>query len=62
MLGEKKGAVFVLVLLLTNVDSPLQNCGKALNCIDVGGESSALISAGASDGTLRIWDPRRPGL
>lgn len=36
-------------------------CGKVLNCIDVGGESSALISAGGSDGTLRIWDPRRPG-
>ncbi|KNA05180.1 hypothetical protein SOVF_192760 [Spinacia oleracea] len=36
-------------------------CGKVLNCIDVGGESSALVSAGGSDGTLRIWDPRRPG-
>ncbi|CAO2816370.1 unnamed protein product [Amaranthus hypochondriacus] len=39
----------------------IMNCGKALNCIDVGGEGSVLISAGASDGTLRIWDPRRPG-
>ncbi|GAB2299292.1 WD repeat-containing protein 12 [Dionaea muscipula] len=36
-------------------------CGKPLNCIDVGGESSALIAAGASDTTLRIWDPRKPG-
>ncbi|RVW82788.1 Ribosome biogenesis protein WDR12-like [Vitis vinifera] len=36
-------------------------CGKALNCLDVGGESSALIAAGGSDTTLRIWDPRKPG-
>ncbi|KAJ8433413.1 hypothetical protein Cgig2_026677 [Carnegiea gigantea] len=36
-------------------------CGKVLNSIDVGGENSALIAAGASDATLRIWDPRRPG-
>ncbi|XP_068655430.1 ribosome biogenesis protein WDR12 homolog [Aristolochia californica] len=35
--------------------------GKALNCIDVGGESSALIAAGGSDPILRIWDPRKPG-
>ncbi|EHA8590454.1 putative Ribosome biogenesis protein WDR12 [Cocos nucifera] len=36
-------------------------CGKALNCLDVGGESSALIVAGGSDPVLRIWDPRKPG-
>lgn len=36
-------------------------CGKVLNYIDVGGESSALVCAGGSDGMLRIWDPRRPG-
>ncbi|XP_035550981.1 ribosome biogenesis protein WDR12 homolog isoform X1 [Juglans regia] len=36
-------------------------CGKVLTCIDVGGESSALIAAGASDPILRIWDPRKPG-
>ncbi|XP_043711024.1 ribosome biogenesis protein WDR12 homolog isoform X2 [Telopea speciosissima] len=36
-------------------------CGKALNCLDVGGESSALIAAGGSDPVLRIWDPRKPG-
>lgn len=36
-------------------------CGKVLNSIDVGGENSALVAAGASDTTLRIWDPRRPG-
>ncbi|ERN12335.1 ribosome biogenesis protein WDR12 homolog [Amborella trichopoda] len=35
--------------------------GKAWNCLDVGGESSALIAAGGSDPVLRIWDPRRPG-
>ena len=33
-----------------------------LNCLDVGGESSALIAAGGSDPILRIWDPRKPGL
>ncbi|XP_010939153.1 ribosome biogenesis protein WDR12 homolog [Elaeis guineensis] len=36
-------------------------CGKALNCLDVGGESSALVVAGGSDPVLRIWDPRKPG-
>ncbi|WOK92374.1 hypothetical protein Cni_G01993 [Canna indica] len=36
-------------------------CGKVLNCLDVGGESSALIAAGGSDPVLRIWDPRKPG-
>ncbi|KAH9740333.1 Ribosome biogenesis protein WDR12-like [Citrus sinensis] len=36
-------------------------CGKALNCIDIGGEGSALIAAGGSDPILRIWDPRKPG-
>nr|CAD1832541.1 unnamed protein product [Ananas comosus var. bracteatus] len=36
-------------------------CGKALNCLDIGGESSALIAAGGSDPILRIWDPRQPG-
>lgn len=43
------------------IDSALQFCGKVLNYIDVGGESSALVCAGGSDGMLRIWDPRRPG-
>ncbi|KAJ7971063.1 Ribosome biogenesis protein WDR12-like [Quillaja saponaria] len=33
-------------------------CGKVLNCLDVGGEGSALIAAGGSDPVLRIWDPR----
>lgn len=32
-----------------------------INCIDVGGESSALIAGGGSDPILRIWDPRKPG-
>ncbi|XVF16745.1 hypothetical protein REPUB_Repub10bG0058600 [Reevesia pubescens] len=36
-------------------------CGKVLNCIDIGGEGSALIAAGGSDPILRIWDPRKPG-
>ncbi|KAJ3697964.1 hypothetical protein LUZ61_001669 [Rhynchospora tenuis] len=36
-------------------------CGKALNCLDIGGESSALVAAGGSDPVLRIWDPRKPG-
>ncbi|KAF5957559.1 hypothetical protein HYC85_004784 [Camellia sinensis] len=39
----------------------LQFCGKVINCLDVGGESSALIAAGGSDPILRIWDPRKPG-
>ncbi|XP_042976358.1 uncharacterized protein LOC122307508 [Carya illinoinensis] len=38
-----------------------QFCGKVHSCFDVGGESSALIAAGASDPILRIWDPRKPG-
>ncbi|EEF36315.1 WD-repeat protein, putative [Ricinus communis] len=36
-------------------------CGKALNCVHVGGEGAALIAAGGSDPVLRIWDPRKPG-
>ncbi|PKU70194.1 ribosome biogenesis protein WDR12 homolog isoform X1 [Dendrobium catenatum] len=36
-------------------------CGKALNCLDVGGEGSALLVAGGSDPVLRVWDPRKPG-
>ncbi|RHN48318.1 putative transcription factor WD40-like family [Medicago truncatula] len=36
-------------------------CGKALNCLDIGGESSALIAVGGSDPVVRIWDPRKPG-
>ncbi|OVA00790.1 WD40 repeat [Macleaya cordata] len=36
-------------------------CGKVLNSLDVGGESSALIAAGGSDPVLRIWDPRKRG-
>lgn len=36
-------------------------CGKVLNCVDVGGESSALVAAGGSDPILRVWDPRKPG-
>ncbi|KAK9288506.1 hypothetical protein L1049_016965 [Liquidambar formosana] len=39
----------------------MQFCGKVLNCLDIGGESSALIAAGGSDPILRIWDPRKPG-
>uniref|UniRef100_A0A0E0EE36 Ribosome biogenesis protein WDR12 homolog n=1 Tax=Oryza meridionalis TaxID=40149 RepID=A0A0E0EE36_9ORYZ len=35
--------------------------GKALNCLDCGGESSSLIAAGGSDPVLRVWDPRKPG-
>jgi ribosome biogenesis protein YTM1 len=36
-------------------------CGKALNCLDIGGDGSALIAAGGSDPVVRIWDPRKPG-
>ncbi|KAL6961191.1 WD repeat-containing protein 12 [Sarracenia purpurea var. burkii] len=45
----------------TGKDSLNMFCGKVINCLDVGGESSALIAAGGSDPTLRIWDPRKPG-
>ncbi|XWS40989.1 hypothetical protein CRYUN_Cryun17cG0042500 [Craigia yunnanensis] len=37
-------------------------CGEVLNCIDIGGEGSALIAAGGSDPILRIWDPRKPAM
>lgn len=40
----------------------MQFCGKVLNCLDIGGEGSALIAAGGSDPVIRIWDPRKPGL
>ncbi|GJS39792.1 ribosome biogenesis protein WDR12 [Tanacetum coccineum] len=45
----------------TGKDTLNMYCGKAINCIDVGGESSALIAGGGSDPILRIWDPRKPG-
>ena len=32
-----------------------------MNCIDIGGESCALIADGCFDPTLRVWDPRKPG-
>ncbi|KAI3462886.1 hypothetical protein Pfo_019549 [Paulownia fortunei] len=45
----------------TGKDSLSMFCGKVINCLDIGGESSALIAAGGSDPVLRIWDPRKPG-
>ncbi|XP_037493016.1 LOW QUALITY PROTEIN: ribosome biogenesis protein WDR12 homolog [Jatropha curcas] len=45
----------------TGKDSSKIFCGKALNCVHIGGEGSALIAAGGSDAILRIWDPRKPG-
>lgn len=36
-------------------------CGKVINCIDIGGESSSLIAVAGSDPILRVWDPRKPG-
>lgn len=39
-----------------------QFCGKVINSIDIGGESSNLIAAGGSDPILRVWDPRKPGI
>lgn len=38
------------------------SCGKVIGCLDIGGESSALVAAGGSDPVLRIWDPRKPGI
>uniref|UniRef100_M0ZMY7 Transducin family protein n=1 Tax=Solanum tuberosum TaxID=4113 RepID=M0ZMY7_SOLTU len=47
---------------MDNDHLPLQQyCDKVINCLDVGGEGSALIAAGGSDPILRIWDPRKPG-
>lgn len=45
----------------TGKDTLNMFCGKVLNCIDVGGESSSLIAAGGADPILRVWDPRKPG-
>ncbi|XP_057768623.1 ribosome biogenesis protein WDR12 homolog isoform X2 [Salvia miltiorrhiza] len=45
----------------TGKDSFNMSCGKAINCLSIGGESSALIAAGGSDPVLRVWDPRKPG-
>ncbi|PWA49168.1 transducin/WD40 repeat-like superfamily protein [Artemisia annua] len=45
----------------TGKDTLNMYCGKAINCIDIGGESSALIAGGGSDPILRVWDPRKPG-
>nr|GEX15912.1 ribosome biogenesis protein WDR12 homolog [Tanacetum cinerariifolium] len=47
----------------TGKDTLNMYCGKAINCIDVGGESSALIAGGGSDpilrdGKLMLWDLR----
>ncbi|XP_073159437.1 ribosome biogenesis protein WDR12 homolog [Henckelia pumila] len=45
----------------TGKDTLSMSCGKVINCLDIGGESSTLIAAGGSDPILRIWDPRKPG-
>ncbi|GER30668.1 ribosome biogenesis protein WDR12 homolog [Striga asiatica] len=42
-------------------DSLSMFCGKVISCLDIGGESSALVAAGGSDPVIRIWDPRKPG-
>ncbi|CAN6571936.1 unnamed protein product [Malus baccata var. baccata] len=34
---------------------------EVCNCIDIGGEGSALIAAGGSDPIVRVWDPCKPG-
>lgn len=44
----------------TGKDTLNMSFGRAFNCVDVGGESLALIAAGCSDPVLRIWDPRKP--
>ncbi|CAI9102279.1 OLC1v1000520C1 [Oldenlandia corymbosa var. corymbosa] len=36
-------------------------CGKAFNCLDVGGDGSCPLAAGGSDPILRVWDPTKPG-
>ncbi|KAL6526494.1 hypothetical protein OROGR_015584 [Orobanche gracilis] len=44
----------------TRKNSLSMYCGKVISCIDIGGESSALIAAGGCDSVIRIWDPRKP--
>lgn len=45
----------------TGQDSWSMVSERAYNCLDVGGEGSALVAAGGSDPILRVWDPRKPG-
>jgi ribosome biogenesis protein YTM1 len=45
----------------TGINSLTVGCGKALHCLSIGGEGSALIAAAGADSVLRIWDPRMPG-
>lgn len=46
----------------TGVNTETLTGGKALHCLSVGGENSALVAAGGADPVLRIWDPRMPGI
>lgn len=39
----------------------VQSCSKALHCLSVGGEGSALLATGGADNVLRVWDPRIVG-
>lgn len=45
----------------TGINSLTVGCGKALHCLSIGGEGSALIAAAGADSVIRIWDPRMPG-
>eukprot|EP00252_Welwitschia_mirabilis_P011392 TRINITY_DN25622_c0_g1_i1.p1 TRINITY_DN25622_c0_g1~~TRINITY_DN25622_c0_g1_i1.p1 ORF type:complete len:454 (+),score=82.46 TRINITY_DN25622_c0_g1_i1:67-1428(+) len=45
----------------SGVNMLTMGCGKALNCLSIGGEASQLIVAAGADPVLRIWDPRMPG-
>ena len=45
----------------TVVNSLTVGCRKALHCLSIGGEGSALIVAGGADSVLRIWDQCMPG-
>ncbi|CAI9780696.1 unnamed protein product [Fraxinus pennsylvanica] len=72
--GSLSSVVFVVILFVYLGATPSKSngakgskkkcadfCGKAINCLDIGGESSTLIAAGGSDPIIRIWDPRKPG-
>ncbi|CAM6107149.1 unnamed protein product [Calypogeia fissa] len=48
--------------LETGDNTSTLNCSKALLCLSIGGEGSALIATGGADRVLRIWDPRMVGV
>ncbi|KAG6553301.1 hypothetical protein Mapa_005035 [Marchantia paleacea] len=46
----------------TGANTSTMSCSKALHCLSVGGEGSALLATGGADNVLRVWDPRIVGV